>query len=189
MPNQLSISNSALIKLGATPLVSIEDDTKEGRLCKVQFPVIRDEVLRSHPWNFAIKRVSLAATANTPVFRFSTEFQLPQDCLRVLTTDLDDGTTEEYAIEGDKFLADVSSVKIRYISNDVAEGLWDENFAEAFAMRMAADLAYAITNSVTVAQHWLRMYDLWMKSARSFDSQEGFSDNKVIAQDWINSRY
>jgi hypothetical protein len=173
--------------VGATPMISLEDDSKQARLCKTQFESLSLEVLRSHPWNFAIKRVSLAVLTEVPAFDFVLQYQLPLDCLRVLKTNL--LSTSEFSIEADRLLTDYDAVFIKYISKDVPEGLWDENFAEALSMRMAADFSYSMVQSITLSQHWFLLYKEFMAHARSFDSQEGFSDNQVEADAWINSRF
>lgn len=70
MPTELEIVNSALTKLGAGLIDSAQyngDQTKEGKLCKERLPHLRKALIRSHPWNFAVKRskfVSIETTAN-----------------------------------------------------------------------------------------------------------------------------
>ena len=88
--NAVDICNSALIKLGAGRITSLSDDSKAGKLCNEQYDKIRKQLLRSHPWNFAIRRKALTKTANTPAYKYSSEFLLPTDCLRVLETNLDE---------------------------------------------------------------------------------------------------
>ena len=63
----VSISNRALTFLGAQPITSLEDDTKEARACNRMFEQSRNQVLRGHAWNFAIKRASLAANTTAPL--------------------------------------------------------------------------------------------------------------------------
>lgn len=184
---ETQVCNSALIKLGASRILSLEDDSKEARLCKEMFPRLRDELLYAHPWNFAIKRQELAKTANTPVFDFDSEFQLPNDLLRVLTTDLP--VNELYAIEGDKFLTNSSSVKIRFIFRQTDVSKWSAGFREVMSFRLAADLAYPLVQSVNLSNKMHKLFRLQLSQARSFDAQEGFSQNQVDASSWINERF
>ena len=44
----VSISNRALTLLGAQPITSLSDDTKEARSCNRMFEQSRDQVLRGH---------------------------------------------------------------------------------------------------------------------------------------------
>jgi len=71
MATDLEIINSALTKLGAGLITSAQKTggtTKEARLAVERLPHIRKSLIRSHPWNFAIKRsdsVTVTATGST----------------------------------------------------------------------------------------------------------------------------
>jgi len=54
-----AICNSALIKIGASTISSLTEDSVEAEACKEQYAKLRDELLRSNPWNFANKRAFL----------------------------------------------------------------------------------------------------------------------------------
>jgi len=60
-----AICNSALIKIGAAVIVSITDTNKRAQLCNEQYTKLRDDLMRSHPWNFARARKLLVADAFT----------------------------------------------------------------------------------------------------------------------------
>ena len=72
----VQICNNALIKLGANTITSLSDDTKPARLCNKIYTVLRDDLLRSHPWNFAIGRSSLAQLVDAPAFGFSFQYRV-----------------------------------------------------------------------------------------------------------------
>ena len=66
MPSVVDLCNSALDKAGHGAITSLEDNTKAARLCLRNWPLVRDRVLRMHPWNFAVKRTNLAAHETAP---------------------------------------------------------------------------------------------------------------------------
>lgn len=66
MATDLSICNSALIKLGANIITSLDQNSKEAILCKAQYPIVLARALQAHPWNFAIKRVTLQKMVTNP---------------------------------------------------------------------------------------------------------------------------
>jgi hypothetical protein len=61
----VEICNLALAHLGEAPITALEDDTNSGRACTRIYALARQELLRSHRWNFACKRVTLATGAVT----------------------------------------------------------------------------------------------------------------------------
>lgn len=179
-----SIVNSALAKLGAKQILSLDDDTREARLMKEQLPKIRDMLLRSHPWNFAIERAELAASSTSPEFGFDYKFQLPADCLRVLEIDTED---QEWQKEGTYVVSNSSTMFIKYVKKITQAGLYDANFSEVFALKLAADNAYAITQSTSLRDELNREYKEALREARSFDAQEG-GTRQVYARKWLNAR-
>lgn len=58
---ETNIANSALIKIGADMIDDIDEVivNKSVNQCREQFSKIRDEVLRAHPWNSAMRRSKL----------------------------------------------------------------------------------------------------------------------------------
>lgn len=194
--SKVDICNSALAKVGAARISSLNDDSKEARLCKELLPLLTKELLRSHPWNFAIERVEVAATVSTPAFGMDYQFELPEDCLRVLNVDAEfaDDTTGQGAhytwkIEGRKILTHDSTCKIKYIK-DVSDSphLFDATFVDALSYRLASDLAYPLAQSNSLASRLDQQYRASLAYARSYDAQEGSSD-RFSADQWLDSRF
>jgi len=181
---ETSICNSALSKIGADRINSLTEDSKEARLCNEQYAKLRNEVLRSHPWNFAIKRKSLSLSAETPTFEYDNFFPIPSDCLRVLKVN---DTGVKFKIEGNKIATDNDEISIMYIAKITNTALFSVDFAEVLAWRIAADLAYSIVQSRTVWADTMAIYREFLRNARSMDAQEG-SPEDFIADTWIESR-
>ena len=97
MPSVVDLCNSALDKAGHGAITSLEDNTKAARLCSRNWPLVRDRVLRVHPWNFAVKRTNLAAHETAPDWGFTAKFPLPSDFLRLL--EVRDLSTGEFQLE------------------------------------------------------------------------------------------
>ena len=77
----VQICNAAIGKIGANVISAVlpAEDSEESRLCNAFFWPTVDEVLRSHPWNCAIHRKSIAADSTTPAFDYDYRFQLPSN--------------------------------------------------------------------------------------------------------------
>jgi hypothetical protein len=182
----VSICNSALVKIGAERIVSLNDSNERARLCNEQYEKNRDDLLRSHPWNFAVARVELSASVDAPEFGFAYKFQLPSDCLRVLGTDL--GKYASWKIEGRFLHCDFSEVKIKYIQKVTDTSKFDMNFTETLSAKIAADICYSLVQSVTLRDQLQKEYVSRLRDARSFDGQESQGD-RVYADGWLDSRF
>jgi len=170
-----SICNSALIKVGSKSILSLDDDSKEGRICKEQYPKLRDEVQESHPWNFCIRRAdTLSPLAQAPVQinDFVTQqFELPNDTLRVLGIDAFPSEIN-WVVEDGKLLTDTDTIKLRYIARVTDTSKFSATFSEALAWRIAADLAYSLAQNRALAESMFVAYERQLSLARAFDAQE-----------------
>lgn len=190
--SSVEIVNSGIIKLGGEPITSLTDqNNKIARAANKQYDILRRELLRSHPWNFAVTRVQLGASSNTPAYEFSKEFVIPSDVLRILEIDSEDFEfrIEHNASDGNRvILTDATTVKIKYIKNITDVSQFDASFVEVLATRIAADLAYTVTDSVNFATTMYELYLDTLSKARTYNAQEG-TPNQVTAKLWLNSRF
>ncbi len=189
--SSVQIVNSGLILIGAEPINSLSDTSKAAKLANRMYDLLRQDLLLSHPWNFAVARKELAVTVNTPEYDYAYEYTLPSDVLRVLDTDLPQGEPWEIGINpttGDKvFMTDSSAVKIKYVKNLTDTTLFTPTFEQALAARIAAHFAYALVQSSTLQQNMYSLYKDLLSSARSFDAQES-ADQELEANEWLDVR-
>ena len=180
----VDICNSALTKVGAERITSLTEENERARILAEQYPKIRDKMLRSHPWNFAIARLLLAPALGTPAFGFQYQFTIPADCLRILEIN----SESTWQKEGEYIVSDSPSVGIKYIKKIVDTSKYDATFAEALAAAIAADVSYSLVQSVTLKDTLLKEAEMAIRSARSFDAQEG-TPGQITANDWLTIRY
>tara|TARA_E500000318_G_scaffold107864_1_gene117777 strand:- start:435 stop:1031 length:597 start_codon:yes stop_codon:yes gene_type:complete len=198
MPSVVEICNEAMDLLGAATITSLTENSKEARLCNRRFSTVRDAVLRSHPWNTAVTRAEIASDSVAPAFGFTYQYTMPTDpyCLRVLSfwnSNVDNeiaayDSQVMYKIEGRKILSNEGTCKITYIGRVTDTEQFDPMLSNTIAHRLAADTAYAITGSTTVAQQMQQLYEFRLREARSMDGMEGYPD-KIIADDFVNIRF
>lgn len=192
-----AIVNSALIKLGVEPVLTLDDDSKRARAAKEQYPKIRDEVLTSHPWNFAIKRVKLAESTFVPAYEYEKAYTLPLDVLRIVRTNLNlagsfperKWATEINSDTGERILVTNSDdVRIEYIFRNETVAVYTATFIEVLASRLAAELAFSLLNNASLQVQMFSLYERLLRDARTFDAQEKHRE-EVEAFDWLNSRF
>lgn len=181
----VQIANQALLKLGSDTIASLAEDTKPARLCNAIFTLLRDEMLRQHPWNFAMARAELVAdVADAPDFEFTYQFPLPDNFLRLINLYYD---RSRFKLEGGYILTNSGTVDIIYIQEMEDPTDWDPLFREAFATRLASEIAFALTGSNTLSQILMADYITKLNKAKSVDAQENYSDGFIV-DDLTSSR-
>lgn len=172
MPSRVDIANYALGQVGGQSITNFDDDSREARAVKLLYDSVRDAVLRSHPWNFAVKRATLARLTETPPFTWSYYYQLPDDYLRLL--EFNPETRDPYKIEGRRIATNAGEAKIVYVARVTDETQFDPLFVQAFATRLAIELAQTLGNvqgAGLLSQLW-EAYRLKIAEARSVDAME-----------------
>uniref|UniRef100_UPI003A919884 hypothetical protein n=1 Tax=Celeribacter sp. TaxID=1890673 RepID=UPI003A919884 len=88
--SEVGIASAALVHLGRDPITTFEDAGRvEAVVLKGRYPAMRDKLLRSYPWNFAMRYASLAGKElEAPRFGLTHVCGLPSGgdlgkCLRV----------------------------------------------------------------------------------------------------------
>jgi len=185
MASAVTICNGALIKVGARRITSLNENTVEAKLCNDRYEENLKDLLRSHPWRFAVIWDSPATVAN-PTYdtKYENVYQVPANCLRVLETNC---PIDLWTVEGDYISADIADLKIRYIRYITDANLMDENFRELLSLKLAVDLSYSLTQNATLRESLRTEYKETLKRARSYSAQEA-SPPRVYADSWLNSR-
>lgn len=178
MSTQVEIANQALGWLGAQLITSIEDPSVEAQLVKANWNPIYRAVLEAREWTFVVARKILTPLASSPVFGSSRSFQLPADCIRVLTVRSDaqeDNTlnTLDWRREGDEVIANADKLYIRYLRDEPDPSRYTPAFTQALAARLAWDLATPLTESNSKAQMMAQKYEYALKAAAGTDALQG----------------
>ena len=154
MPSKVSICNQALTLLGAATITSLDDDTREAKLCKIHYDNVRDSVLEAHDWSFAVRWYDLAPSADPPLSEFANAYPLPTEVIRVLFVGQNYKYPDFYQVEGQNVVTDSSACRIQALISLDDPIQYSPLFIQAFAARLAAELAIPITNSRSLAdQH------------------------------------
>ena len=191
MPSVVDLCNKALDKLGHGPITSLDDNTKAARLCTRNWPLVRDAVLRAHPWNFAIKRdvlapVDLTVTEAAKQWGFSYKFPFPADMLRLV--EVRDLSTDDYQVEGRAILANTTALYIRYVWREEDPNQYDTLFFDAAAAHLAFELAEALTQSNSKKDAAWQEYQERLSEAKRLDGQEN-PPAQFEEDEWIAVRY
>ena len=186
MASDISIANQALGFLGAKPIISFDDESKEAALMKANYAPIRDAVLESHNWTFATKWLEVPAMADPPLSEFANAYPIPSEVLRIIFVGQNySNPSNNWRVEGGNIVTNDSSVKIQAVAVVEDPNKFSSLFVQALAQRLAGDLAIAITSSRTLSEHHLKLFQIKLKEAVSRDGLQG--QPRRITSSWIRN--
>lgn len=189
MASQTSICNRALETLGDAPIVTINDDTKQAKALKRVYTTTRQAFLVDHPWHFAKKRASLAASATVPTYGFARGFPVPADFLRLLAVP----NGREFSLEADPsgsqwILTDAAApLEIAYLYDVTDAGRLPPHAVEAFARWLAYDVAEDLTQSNTKKREAADALAIALARAKRINSLQKQAD-VLQSSSWLQSR-
>ena len=176
MSSQVAICNLALSRFGSASITLITEATKEGRACNVLWSPVRDELIESYPWRFALKRVALgAALAAAPVNEWDYQYTLPADCLRVWELyESDDKSDSEWTIEGNVLLSNIEEdLYIRYIASITDTSKYNSAFVKCLATALAAELCPKLSDDRKLRLSLLQELEIDIAKAYKLNAIEG----------------
>lgn len=171
MATRVSICSNALLLLGAQTINSLDEGSDRASLASNLYDSTRDSLLRSHPWNCAVKRVILAADSEAPAFDYTAQFTLPSDWLKTLSVG-QEGYEVDYKHEAGKILCSGTVLPLRYIFRNETEATWDAMLVKAMELKIASEMAYPIAGSASLADMMFQKLERHMKQARAVDGQD-----------------
>lgn len=167
----VAICSNALQLLGAAPIASFDEDSKWAGVAANLWPLVRDALLRAHPWNCATRRVILAPLVEKPPFDYGFQFQLPGDWLKTVQVGRR-GYTLDFRTEGRMILAHVNALPLVYIWRNETTNTWDDGLVEVATKKMQAALAYPVTASTSLRDSLTVEAQQMLKSAKAGDGQD-----------------
>lgn len=194
MADYVTVANLALSKLGEDDQIRDPDqDSHAARSVRAVWDAIRRGVLRSGKFNFAMTRAELAAEASTSLgyrspYPFANRFPVPSDCIRLVEVLAPATVRERYKYERKAVLADSDGpLFIRYVADVTEIGDWDDQFVEAFAARLAFQIADRITGDrARKADCWAE-YRKAIKDAAGTDAKED-PPEEPYESSWVTAR-
>jgi len=182
--DKLTICNSALFRCGAESISSLDDSSKRANIVSTQYDLTLAELLNDSPWNFCVKRTTLEES-DTPLFGYAKAYEKPTDCIRVL--ELEDKVP--YRVEGDFIVTNqTTSIKIKYISNDVLPSKFSGSFIKALYLKLAEDISYVMVQSASLQAQITQEAERYLRKARSMNSQEGTPDSRYPEDTTLGTR-
>lgn len=158
MASRTEIANLALGHFGQYRITDIDERSPTAEAVRDCWTICRDSILRAHHWNFATTPAVLTKLSTPPAFGWTAQWQLPSDFLKMVTVNgVYSGTRDtEFTVRGTVLLNNDSKAEIEYIRIVPECELWDPNFVEAFALKLAETVAPRLSLSGTQAESLAR---------------------------------
>lgn len=168
----IGLCSKALLKLGATSIASFEDGTAEAEISSNLYPLIRDGLLSSYPWSFALTQTTLGRLYESPQADYVYAYQLPNDMLRIISAgSYSRGRGIEYCIKENRLHTDSENVVLTYIFRP-AENSFPAFFCDALVARLTAEFCLPLTESSSRAEFLYKRAEEEIKKARLTDAQQ-----------------
>ena len=167
-----AICSRALLKLGARPIQSFLDASVEADLSLSFFEPVRDALLSAYPWRFAVTQTELARLSDAPVSDYAHAFQLPVDCLRVLSVGTGGRSKGlQYRRVGNTVRSNSDTMVIDYVFRP-EEDSFPGYFEQVLIARLAAEFCLPLTENTSRAEMLYRLADNEFERAKRIDAQQ-----------------
>lgn len=168
----IALCSRALLKLGAGSIASFDEGTAEAEVAANLYPVTRDALISSHPWNFATGQATLPRLVAAPVADYAHAFQLPADFLRALSAGAGPrGRGVAYRIAERRLHAAVPEIVLTYIFRP-DESAFPPWFDRLLIARLAAEFCLPLTESTSRAELLETLAERAVRQGRLIDAQE-----------------
>ena len=185
--SKVALASRALIRIGAAPINSFEDDLVEAEIANILFDSTRDALLSAYPWSFATGQIPLPLLEEKPVADFDHAFQLPLDFLRALSAGQGGrGRGLEFRINRNTLQSNVPSLTLTYIFRP-NEGELPPFFEQALIARLSAEFCIPLTENTSRSETLFRLANQEFINAKRIDAQQD-TPNRIEDFSLINAR-
>ena len=201
MPSVIDICNLALSHLGDTGTVASIDPPEgsaQAEHCARFYPIARDALLELHPWNFAMRRATLAML-DVPVWSWCYAYAAPSNAIRILALlppDADkDAASEPFEVEAGTdgstvIRANLPEATVRYMVRVEDPTRFSPLFVEALTRLLASYLAGPVVKGEAGRKAGLEQMQLFQQMAAQ--ARVSDANQRQIVRDpvapWILSR-
>ena len=185
--DKIEIVNVALGRIGVAAIESMNEASEPARVATRYYDLTRQLVLRKFPWGFATRRVQLALLDVEPN-DYKYAYRYPADVLylRGLYNENFDKPihSHNFKILSDKngkvLYTDIDHAYIEYTADIKDSTLFDAQFVEAFAWKLAAEIAFILTGNLNIAQNAIRAYNAYVNEAMGNDAEEDNEAEELV---------
>ena len=173
----IGICSKALLKIGANMISSFDEGTAESEVANNLYPQIRDALLSSHPWSFAIAQKSLPRLLASPLADFEFAYELPSDFIRVISAGIGSRSKGlQYKIIENRLHTNQPEVILTYIFRP-DEKSYPPFFYQCLIARLAAEFCLPLVESTSRTEFLTKVFEDEFRKAKLIDSSQETPDS------------
>lgn len=167
----VGIWNIAMVELGEDLIATTTDRTTRALLCAARYDDVRQAVIREHPWGCTKKFAQPAAAATAPLFRWSNQYPLPSDFLRMNSIEGYDDS--KWQVVGNMLMTNAGSpINLIYHFDLQDTTLFDALMAQCIGYRLALEIMPALVRDDAKIKRINDKLEYRIATAKLVDSQE-----------------
>lgn len=192
MSSLIDVAQLAAVRMGSeVKITSLDDERPTARALRAVWDIERKATIRDGSFNFSARRGPLAQV-DVPdialIWPFLAAYELPAEALRLIEI-LNSDVRANFQVEGRQVLCNATAPLYARWSIDVPEPAeWDDQFAEAFACRLAWKVGRRVVGSEFDTQAAWREYQMAISAAKGVDAKEN-PPIDTEESDWILARF
>lgn len=198
VPDEVSIFNLALNAIGGRSNLSSTTERDRGaEVCRLWYPVVRDQVLASAPWPSckAFSRLALLSqradaewVPTDPEPGYSYAYSSPSDMLHPrYLSDFSKFSMSSYSGNKKALNTNIPDPVLVYTKRNYVVGSWESELQMAIAYGLAANIAMPITGKAQRAQLMIQQANDLVLTARQNAANESEESYETLP-DWISAR-
>lgn len=167
----VEVVNAALSRMGVRPIQGLDEAAKPAIVANDIYEGVIRDLLTKHGWTFARKEEDLAYQG-TAEGQYSSTFNLPSDLLTINVVTDTGGTLVDYAVVGNKVLANTATgLRLAY-QYRALEGDWADDFAEGVVCMLRAHFYRALREDEVAGERMERMAEMRLMRAMVRDKRQ-----------------
>jgi hypothetical protein len=168
----IALCSRALLKIGAYPIASFDDERIEAEIALALYQPTRDALLSAYPWRFATTQISLEQHNDDPVADFLYAYALPDDFLRALSAGANGNSNGlTFRISKNTLQTDSDSVILNYIFRP-DEDSTPPFFEHVLMAQLAAEFCLPITENTSRADTLYKLANMAFDQAKRLDAYQ-----------------
>lgn len=175
---QIVLYNKAMRHIGERKLASLSEEREARRYLDDEYIDTLLMCLRAGQWNFAMRAIQIDNTgAIAPAFGFESAFEKPCDWIRtacISTSESFDPVLRQYQDQEGYWLANSSTLYVRYVSKDIGLNLaaWPIDYAEYVGVALASRIVFRVTQNVELTERMEAKEQKYFRRAAANDAMD-----------------